>query len=262
METFNIAWRAKEGYGDFITGLCYAHSSVIKYERPVNITFHWPNPKHYLLSNIDKESILYRFEHILTWLRPVSTLTISHEYSSVPEYRFINELEEFNILHGLWYPKNPTIVEKGLVVFWTSKHNLEFPGLHKDPLYHYWDQIVEDLRLLGYNVVEVTYRTPIAEVMDLINRCEFGIGYEGMIHQLFKFMWKPLIVGSQRVSLTRLLAPQAAIVTKPTPLIQGKLLELLKESKSNIKKLLVQHEQYINNNQDPTKHELYNKWII
>lgn len=40
---FNISWRSKIGYGDFITGLGYAHSATIKYQRPVHITFHWPN---------------------------------------------------------------------------------------------------------------------------------------------------------------------------------------------------------------------------
>ncbi len=262
METFNIEWRAKEGYGDFITGLGYAHSSVLKYNRPVHIKYHWPNPKNYLLSDVDKESIFYRQEYILSWLKPVTGLTISHEFSSVPEFRFINELEEFNVLHGLWYPSKFQLEQKGLVVFWSSKHNLEFPGLHKDPLYNYWDQIVNILEALGYSVVEVTYRTPVAEVMSLISRCEFGIGYEGMIHQLFKFMWKPLIVGSQRVGLTRLLIPQAAIITKPDPLINGELYLLLKTSKQNIKKLLVQHKAYIDDIQDPTKHKLYNQWIL
>lgn len=257
--TFNIEWRSKEGYGDFITGMCYAHSSVLKYQRPVRIRFHWPNPYRFLLSEKDKEPIIDRFNHILSYMRPVEGLTIEHEYSSSPPWRFINELEEFNPLHGLWYPKETPPVENKLVVFWSSRHNLVFPGYHKDPLYDHWDTVVGNLKNDGYNVVEVTYRTPIAEVMKLITTCEFGVGYEGMIHQLFKFTWRPIVIASQRVKLSRLLAPQGVIITKPEPLLYDDIRKYVKESQDNIDRLLVKHQRYINDVQDPTLHKLYNK---
>lgn len=260
-DVFKIEWRSKEGYGDFITGLCYAHSSTIKYQRPVSINFHWPNPKDYLLSTQDKESIHFRFTHIAQWLRPVNHLTITHTFSSQPKFRFINELEEFNPLHGLWYTSRRLTTEPSLVVFWSSQHNLQFPGYHKDPLYDHWGVVVDKLKSVGYNVQEVTYRTPVDDVMNLIAKCEFGIGYEGMIHQLFKFMWKPVVVASQRVSLSRLLCPQAAIVTEPKHLIDGDINQHVAKSKIKIKQLLVQHKQYMEDVQDPTLHPLYNKEI-
>lgn len=261
MKKFNIEWRAAEGYGDFITGLGYAHASTIKYQRPVHINFHWPNPKGYLLSNIDREPIYDRFNHILSYMRPVENLTISHEFSSKPRFRFINELEEFNPIHGLWYTKDKEKIRKGLVVFWTSKHNLKFPGYHKDPLYDYWDQVRTNLEKEGYDVIEITYRTPIIEVMKLITTCEFGIGYEGMIHQLFKFTWRPIVVASQRVKLSRLLAPQAKIVSKPEDLLYNHITHHIAQSKKNIKNLLLEHNYWINDKQDPTMHSLYNKEI-
>ncbi len=257
-DTFNIEWKSKEGYGDFITGLCYAHSSTIKYGRPVHINFHWPNEKDCLLSDKDKETIYYRFERIKTWLRPVEGLTISHTFKSVPRYRFINELEEFNPIHGLWYPNKTLPTENKMIVLWTSLHNLEFPGEHKDPFYKHWDMIVKKLESQGYKVKEVTYRTPIDEAMRLIATCEFGLGYEGMIHQLFKFMWKPLIVASKRYSLSNLLCVQGRIIDHPKRILEGRVEELVNESRRNIKKILKQHEAYINDKQDPTKHKLFN----
>lgn len=254
----NIEWRSQEGLGDFITGLGYAHSSTLKYQRPVNINFHWPNPKNHLLSSIDKESINYRFDYILDLLKPVDGLSVTHTYSSTPSWRFINEFEEFNPVHGLWYPKHELCTQRGLVVFWSSKHNLTFPGYHKDPLYDHWDAIVDNIKSEGYDVAEITYRTPIKETMDLIQSCEFGIGYEGMVHQLFKFMWKPLICASQRYSLAHLLCPQAHIIKDPKLLLYGSVTPFIQYSKNNIKNLLVQHASYINDKQDPTKHKLYN----
>lgn len=259
--TFNIEWRSKEGYGDFITGMCYAHSSVLKYQRPVHIRFHWPNPEGHLLSSIDKEPIVDRFNHILSYMKPVKGLTISHKYSSTPTWRFINELEEFNPLHGLWYTNKSYPVEKKLVAFWTSKHNLVFPGYHKDPLYDHWHIVKSNLENLGYNVVEITYRTPIAEVMKIITTCEFGVGYEGMIHQLFKFTWRPIVVASQRVKLSKLLAIQGAIVTKPPQLLEENILRYVEQSQKNIDRLAIEHLKYINDVQDPTLHPLYNKPI-
>lgn len=259
MKQFDIQWRSDEGYGDFITGVGYAHSSTIKYQRPVAITFHWPNPKNTLLSSIDKEPINYRFDVILEYFKPVEGLTIKHEYNSSPNYRFINELEEFNPLHGLWYPKNKLSVESGLVVFWSSKHNLKFPGYPKDPLYDHWDNIVLDLTRLGYQVVEVTYRTPIREAMELMCRCEFGIGYEGMIHQLFKFLWKPIIIASKRVSLATLLAPQGVIITDYREIAGKDIQHFVNISKRRIELLLAQHKQYLDDKQDPEQHHFYNK---
>lgn len=255
---FHIQFRSAEGYGDFITGLSYAHSSVLKYQRPVNITFHWPNAKDHLLSKIDKESILYRFNHILEWMKPVEGLTIDHKFKSSPPWRFINELEEFNLVHGLWYPSKTLPTDENLVVYWSSRHNLEFPGYHKDPLYDQWDQVVQSLESLGYNVVEVTYRTPIKQTMDLMARCKFGIGYEGMIHQLFKVLWKPTIIASQRVELTRLLCPHSHIITSYDDFINTDLHKMIRNSQKLLKQYEEKLEQYINEKQDPTKHKLYN----
>lgn len=260
-DQFHIQFRSNEGYGDFITGLSYAHSSVIKYQRPVKITFHWPNPKDHLLSNIDKESILYRFNHVLEWMKPVDGLTIAHRFSSVPSWRFINELEEFNLVHGLWYQSKKLPTKQKLVVHWSSKHNLTFPGYEKDPLYDHWDDIVDHLKSVGYDVVEVTYRTPIKQALELMAQCQFGIGYEGMIHQLFKIIWKPTIIASQRVRLTRLLCPHSHIVNSYEDFAKQDLHDMISSSERLIDKFGVQLKQYINDKQDPTTHPLYNMEI-
>ena len=259
--TFHIQWRSNEGYGDFVGGMAYAHSPVIKYKQPVTINFHWPNVKDSYFSSLDNETILYRFNHILSFMRPVKGLNITHTFSSIPTYRFINQLEEFNYLHGLWYPKHELKTTPKLVVHWSSKHNVTFPGYHKDPAYDIWDDIVDRLLALGYDVREVTYRTPIKKVLELIANCEFGVGYEGMIHQLFKFMWKPLVVASQRKSLAKLLAPQGYVITDPKLLLSDNILDFVNISKQEIIKYKDLHYKYMHDYQDPTLHPLYNKEI-
>lgn len=257
--TLNIEFRSAEGYGDFITGLCYGHSSVLKFKTPVNLKFHWPNGRDTYFSSKDKEKIIDRFDYIKSFLRPVNNLTIEHQFNSIPNYRFINEFEEFNHVHGLWYLKEQPKIENKLVALWSSRHNVSFPGYHKDPLYDYWDLIKDRLIADGYFVEEITYRTPIKDVMKIITTCEFGVGYEGMVHQLFKFTWRPIVIASERVSLAKLLAPQGVIITSPEHYLKKDIVEYVEQSKQNIKELLVKHHNYINDYYDPTKHELYNK---
>ena len=256
--TLHIQWRANEGLGDFISGIGYAHSSVIKYQRPVRVTFHWPNTENFLYSAKDTESIYDRFQCVLGYMRPVEGLTIEHIFDSRPKFRYINNLEEFNPMHGLWYPKDPVIIEKNLVVLWTSRHNTKFVGYEKDPAHDIWDKVIDNLISRNYRVTEITYRTPINEMMDLIHRCEFGIGYQGMAMQLYKFMWKPLIVISGRVKWCKFLTPQAHTISDPN-LLLGNVEQYVKESKQAISDTLNNHQMYLADFQDPMKHSFYGK---
>lgn len=259
LKPLQIEFKSNEGYGDFITGLCYAHGATVKFQRPVHLVLHWPNPKNHLLSEIDQETIFYRFEYIHNLLKPAQGLTIEHRFESVPAYRFVNNFYEFEPLHGLWYLNKPQETQYGLVALWSSRHNLEFPGYNKDPLYDEWDSITNNLEAEGYQVVELTYRTPVAEVMDVISKCEFGIGYEGMVHQIFKFVWKPLVVASKRVSLAQLLCPQGKVISHPRDIQYTHIQHHILESKRKIRRLKKKHSSWLTEYEDPSLKPMYNK---
>ena len=255
-----VDWRTGVGYGDFVTGLGYAHTASLRYLIPVKLTLYWDHSEDYLFSNKDTETIVDRCKYIQSIMRPNPLVEVHHVFNSRLPYRFKNQLDEFNPLHGLWYS---TLLPKksNTVVLWSSRHNETFPGYDKDPAYDYWPVIAQRIGDMGYNVVEVTYRTPISNVIRLINECEFGIGYDGLAHQLFKFMWKPLIVCCKRVGLNKLLIPQAHIVDDPTILLNGSIEDCAKRSISNLNQTKVKHQQYINDKQDHTKHRLFNTII-
>ena len=46
-----IEWRSAFGYGDFVTGLGYAHTASIKYETDVQLRFHWETDGSYVRLN-------------------------------------------------------------------------------------------------------------------------------------------------------------------------------------------------------------------
>jgi hypothetical protein len=55
---------------------------------------------------------------------------------------------------------------------------------------------------MGYDVVELCYRTPIREATYHINTCDFIICYDGMWHYIAKNFMKPMIVSSQDMITT------------------------------------------------------------
>lgn len=254
---FNVEWRTGVGYGDFVTGLGYAHTACLKYQIPVNINFHWKHSRDHLYSNLDTETIVDRCDYVYSIIKQHPLVSVSHSFDSNPKYRFINQLDEFNPLHGLWYSSLKS-KQTNKVVLWTTRHNVEFPGKSKDPAFLHWDRIQEKVESYGYEIIEVTYRTPISELVHHINECAFGIGYDGLAHQLFKFMWKPCIVFCERMTLNNLLIPQAALENDPVKFLKNDLNKYLEISKQKIQSLKLQHQKYIDNKMNPYEHRLYN----
>ena len=257
----NVEWKTGIGYGDFVTGLGYAHTSSLKYQIPVSILFHWSHSESYLFSDTDPETIVDRFKYIHSILKPNPLVEVSHKFNSNPSFRFFNQLDEFNPLHGLWYSTLPKEKTERLVVLWTTEQNLTFPGTFKDPVNKDWYKVRLYLENAGYNVIEVTYRTPIAELMSLINRCEFGIGYDGLAHQLFKFMWKPLIVFCKRTGLNQLLVPQAALLDNVDSFLQSNITDLVEKSNQKIKLIKRNHQAYMSDWSRLSKNKFYNQYI-
>lgn len=255
----NVKWRTGVGYGDFVTGLGYAHTASIKYQTPVEIEFYWSHSKDYLFANNDPETIVDRCNYVYSIMRQSPMVEIKHKYNNKAEFRFYNQLDEFNPLHGLWYSNLPNDTKLKHVAIWTTEHNVDFPGLLKDPVHNRWDEIRYFLK--DYVLEEITYRTPVSEAIDIIRRCEFGIGYDGLAHQLFKFMWKPLFVFCQRKSLNNLLIPQALLFDNLNKFLQSNIDTLLLEAQLKMRQVKIQYEDYINKKELANEHRLFNTFI-
>ncbi len=256
----NVEWRSGFGYGDFVTGLGYAHNASVKYNTNVTINFHWNHSLDYKESVDDPETIVDRMYYVLSTMLPRDGVHVTHTMNSKPEFRFINNFEEMNPLHGLWH-SNLTMCSTKSVVMWRSKFNTFFPGEAKDPIYNRWDSVVQWLTDQNYTVHEVTYRTPIREVINKIRECEFGIGYSGMVHQLFKYMWKPLIVISNRHEFNKLTIPQASLLKSDTDLYTNGIEVYINDSRQKIKYFKNKWHEWVHNKQDATKHVLYNMQV-
>jgi len=253
----NIEWRSGFGYGDFVTGLGYAHNASIKYETDVSINFHWKHDLDFLESQNDPETIIERMYYVYGTMLPRENVHVTHTTNSSPRFRFINNVDEFNPLHGLWHP-NINLTTTKSVVLWRSKYNISFPGKDKDPIYNRWDNVIRWLEEQGYTIQEVTYRTPIRDVINKISSCEFGIGYSGMVHQLFKYMWKPLIVVSNRHTFNKLTIPQASLLRDDSELYKNGVATYVGDSKKKIDFLKHELNKWVHDKQDIRKNPLYN----
>lgn len=255
----HVKWGTGVGYGDFVTGLGYAHTSSIKYDTDVSIEFHWSHAEDYLFSPMDPETIVDRSNYIYSIMRPSNRVMVTHVYNSKPNFRFYNQLDEFNPLHGLWYTDIPPQTKKRHVAIWTTDFNVSFPGELKDPVNKRWNDIRASLS--DYVLEEITYRTPVREAIEIINRCEFGIGYDGLAHQLFKFMWKPLFVFCRRQWLNNVLIPQAILFKNANEFLDQDLGDLLIKANEKVVKIRQDHENYMNERMKADEHPLYNTFI-
>lgn len=254
---FKIDWRSSFGYGDFISGLGYAYNSSVKFNTKVDITFYWDHQSDYKHSEDDPETIAERMLAVKETMLDNGKVNVSTQFNTKLNYRYKNNLYPYHYLHGVWHSNIP-LQNSNRVVVWTSRHNTYFPGYSKDPAYDHWDSIISMLQNVGYEVIEVTYRTPINKIIELIHSCDFGIGYDGMIHQLFKYTWKPLIVIAERIDLNKLLIPHASLCSSYQDFISQDLFFLINKSKKKAKEIQKLHNEWIHQYEDPTKHQLYN----
>jgi ABC-type transport system involved in Fe-S cluster assembly fused permease/ATPase subunit len=66
-----------------------------------------------------------------------------------------------------------------------------------------------------------------------------------MIHQLFKYLWKPIIVVCKRFELNQLLVPQAALVGSIDEIYNYGLDVLFKQSEINMRRVKKAHQRYL-----------------
>jgi hypothetical protein len=254
-----VKWGTGVGYGDFVTGLGYAHTSAIKYQTPVHIEFYWNHSRDHLFSSLDPETIVERCNYIYSIMRQLSQVSINHKFDVNPDFRFYNQLDEFNPMHGLWYTDIPNHTKKKHVAIWTTDFNVSFPGHWKDPVNKRWNDI--RAKLSEYVLEEITYRTPVKEAIEIINRCEFGIGYDGLAHQLFKFMWKPLFVFCDRKWLNNILVPQAILLSNADEFIHSDTNKLIVSAKEKVELIRLKHLSYMNEKKIANDHPLFNTFI-
>jgi hypothetical protein len=81
------------------------------------------------------------------------------------------------------------------IVFWRPTWNAERPRTWKRIFDNSdWDHLIGHFRTLGFDMHELSYRTPVSEVMHLISTSRMVICYDGIWHYVAKNFARPLAV--------------------------------------------------------------------
>jgi hypothetical protein len=232
MKTEKVSWRGTPGVGDFMWALNSCHVYAQQKNIKIELEMHWEHGEDYYHHFEDPETIIERMDYIhnfytdkdrvkvihvfnstgryTDWkydddvvLEPDGTKRVSARSGNKPKNRFWFESGAYDDLDGTPVPDNDYIFRKSAfqttvknrIVVWTPVMNAEAPRTWKRLFTaRDWRMLINELKENGFEVHEITYRTPIREAMYLISTARMCICYDGMWHYVAKNFARPMAV--------------------------------------------------------------------
>lgn len=198
----DIEWKAKIGYGDFISPICYANMQSFRNRDLSTLWFHYPNKRNW---KVNKQTpwTVFELANAIDNLAIQTHTTCYHSFEDVLPVNHIN-YDDSNTAHNFWLSEYHTLYKRDIIVVNTTLNN-EIPmheySIHKvwkDPLDVKWTDFINLLKEKYPNeiIIEVDYTTPIRKVHELYARCKLAIGYHGSTMWMAKFLFCPMFIFS------------------------------------------------------------------
>ena len=225
-----VEWKGTPGVGDFMMGLNCCHLIAQLIKEPVYMDIHWYHSQDYLFHCEDPETIIERFQYIHKFYKNYDQVKVNHIFQS-------NDMDLFEARYRGFLrtdksrgqpPKgltswvfNDTIrsvkTDENKIVIWKPFLNATpAPEWKKSISSGNWNMITDWYltQKHKYQIVELSYRTPIREVMYHMSTCHAVVAYEGMWHYFARNLLKPtVIIGNNSIHLCH--DPQAVPLMKP-----------------------------------------------
>lgn len=204
-----IEWKGTPGMGDAMYGLNIAFMRSFINQKPTTINIHWYHPEDYLYNFEDPETIVERVNFIHSRYMWPEMVNIEHTFNSndtelyVKRYRGVIRYAAVKLARCWTFdPKYYLDTIPGKIVIWRASFNSDAPRWFKMPINdHEWLEIIEKLKNLNYQVVELGYRTPISEAFYHISSADFCLSYEGMWHYIAKNFFTPhMVLGDDSIT--------------------------------------------------------------
>jgi len=205
----SVDWKGTPGVGDILFGLNSVHMLAHLANRDqIQMNVHWDHDVDHLHHPEDPETIIERCDYLHGFYYNKDVVKVNHIFNGYDEelwrirHRgFQRKKGPLAVLDGIsnWiydphYWPLPHEIVQNKVVFWRPLFNAEPPPKWKRSFsVDDWERILDILRNKGYNLVELTYRTPVREAYYHIRNCRFAIYYDGMWQYLCKNFMKPVI---------------------------------------------------------------------
>lgn len=209
-----VNWLGKIGYGDICSPIAYAHNLSDKTGHHVELAFHWAHPRGVKTYSDDPETLDQRADYIFGLMRSAN-VTLNHVYES--DYPFDSEWPHTNYkflfdVHNHWWPTiRHKQISDSIVISPPTENKSPFAENKwwKDPLGPKWNTIIDQL-----DAEIVSYRTPIAELIDKLIGCRLFIGYHGSCAWVARHLRVPMVLFSENPKITSKMFP--ALVYRDT----------------------------------------------
>ena len=227
-----VTWRGTPGVGDFMWALNSAHRYAADHNlRKINLELHWEHGEDYLHHFEDPETIIERCNYIHNFYHQQDRVEIHHIFNADGRYRDwkyaddvinengVNRVKAVNP-HGqknrFWFqsgyynddrgspaPNSDWIFRQDAfqeynpnrIVFWRPTWNAEKPRTWKRLFDNNdWEQLLIHFKAMGFELHELSYRTPASEAMYLISTARMVVCYDGIWHYVAKNFARPLAV--------------------------------------------------------------------
>jgi hypothetical protein len=241
---FDIQWKGKIGYGDIVSPICYAHNISFKLKKPVNLTFRWDHGVGRKADPSDPEQLWVRASYLFSkCLKKDTDVNLIHKFRNPLDCNHTGydwDAVASDPFHNYWVSTFERRAKKGLIVVNSTEGNTQsladYGKSWKDPVNTRWSELIDSLKKT-YRIVVVDYRTTIEELCDVLNRCEFFIGYHGTAAWIAKFLMVPSIIFSSGGKLTRNSFHSAVILPSLDDLsvFQSKIDSYVEKGRINIK---------------------------
>jgi len=225
-----VTWRGTPGVGDFMWALNSCHRYAADHNiRKINLELHWEHDVDYLHHFEDPETIVERCNYIHNFYHQQDRVEIHHIFNADGRYtdwkysddvvnesgmnrvaakninknRFWFQSGIYNDTSGNPAPNNDWIFRPDAfqeydpkrIVFWRPTWNAEKPRTWKRLFENdHWDELILYFKALGFEMHELSYRTPASEAMYLISTARMVICYDGIWHYVAKNFARPLAV--------------------------------------------------------------------
>jgi|TARA_R110000744_G_scaffold62668_1_gene129338 hypothetical protein len=226
-----VTWRGTPGVGDFMWALNSCHKYAADHNiRKINLEFHWEHGEDHLHHFEDPETIIERCNYIHNFYHQQERVQIHHVFNAQgryrewkfeddvvletngerrivaikkPKARFYFQSGYYDDGQGKGVPDNDWIFRKSAcqdydsnrIVFWRPTWNAEKPRTWKRLFDNSdWDTLITHFEDQGFDMHEVSYRTPVSEAMYLISTSRMVICYDGIWHYIAKNFATPMAV--------------------------------------------------------------------
>ena len=227
-----VTWRGTPGVGDFMWALNSCHKYAADHNiRKINLELHWEHGEDYLHHFEDPETIIERCDYIHNFYHQQERVEIHHIFNADGRYRDwkyaddvvnengVNRVKAVNAhaqKNRFWFqsgyydddrgspaPNNDWIFRQDAfqeydpkrIVYWRPTWNAEKPRTWKRLFENDdWEQLIIHFKAMGFDMHELSYRTPASEAMYLISTARMVICYDGIWHYVAKNFARPLAV--------------------------------------------------------------------